>query len=204
LSAQGCEALDGGARKVDAFTMSTPQKVLFTVEDYTSLPETGPRYQLVEGDLIVAPAPNRYHQQISGNLEFLLRAYLKEHPIGKIYDAPFDVYLDDVNVFQPDILFVSKERHGILTDRGAEGAPDLVVEILSPSSARLDLDRKKKVYARHGVTEFWAISPETRQVQIYRLQEQVERPVAIHERIDTFESVLFPGLKIDAGEVFAE
>jgi Uma2 family endonuclease len=94
--------------------MATPQQVLFTAEDYKNLPETGPRCQLVEGDLIAAPAPNRYHQDISRNLEFILCGYLKEHPIGKVYDAPFDVYLDDHNVFQPDILFVSKERAGIL------------------------------------------------------------------------------------------
>jgi Uma2 family endonuclease len=184
--------------------MATPQEVLFTAEDYKNLPETGPRYQLVQGDLIVAPAPNRYHQEISGNLEFIFRAYLKEHPIGKVYHAPFDVYLDEHNIFQPDILFVSKERSGILTRQGAEGAPDLIIEILSPSSARLDLDRKRKVYARHGVIELWIIVPETRQVQVYRLQEQPNRPSAIYERTDAFESPLLPALRLEAAEIFAE
>jgi Uma2 family endonuclease len=184
--------------------MATAQQVLFTAEDYRNLPETGPRYQLVEGDLIVSPAPNRYHQDISRNLEFILCAYLKEHPIGKLYHAPFDVYLDEHNVFQPDILFVSKERFGILIPQGAEGAPDLIVEILSPSSARLDLDQKKKIYARHGVTELWIVVPETRQVQVYRLQENPARPSAIYERTDVFESPLLPGLRIHAAEIFAE
>jgi Uma2 family endonuclease len=184
--------------------MPTPQQVQFTVEDYQNLPETGPRYQLVEGDLLVAPAPNRHHQEILGNLHFLIRAYLDEHPVGKIYATPFDVHLDDLNVLQPDLLFVSRERYSILTERGASGAPNLVVEILSPSTARLDLDRKKKLYARHGVVEFWAIVPETRQVQIYRLQEKPERPTAIHEQIDEFQSPLLPGLTISASRIFAE
>jgi Uma2 family endonuclease len=184
--------------------MATPQQVLFTAQDYKNLPETGPRYQLVDGNLIVAPAPNRYHQDISRNLEFILCAYLKKHPIGKMYHAPFDVYLDEHNVFQPDILFVSKERAGILTDQGAEGAPELIVEILSPSTAQLDLDRKKKVYAQHRVIELWIIVPETRQVQIYRLQEHPGRPSAIYERADVFESILLPGLRLEAAEIFAQ
>jgi Uma2 family endonuclease len=188
----------------EAENMAKAHQVLFTAEDYRNLPETGPRYQLVEGDLIMAPSPNRYHQEISRNLEFILCAYLKENPIGKVYHAPFDVYLDEHNVPQPDILFVSKERYGILTPQGAAGAPELIVEILSPSTARLDLDQKRKTYARHGVIELWIIVPETRQVQIYRLQEQPERPAAIYERADVFESPLLPGLRIQAADVFAE
>ena len=152
----------------------------------------------------MAPAPNRYHQDISGNLVFILRNHLKKHPLGKVYTAPFDVYLDEHNTFQPDILFVSKERLGILTEQGAEGAPELIVEILSPGTARLDLDRKRKVYVRHRVIELWIIVPETRQVQIYRLQEQPERPSAIYERTDIFESALLPGLRISSAEIFAE
>ncbi len=87
-----------------ASLVSTVAIPLLTVENYKILPETGPRYQLIEGDLYMAPAPNRYHQDISRNLEYILLDYLEEHPIGKLYDAPFDVYLDDYNVFQPDIL----------------------------------------------------------------------------------------------------
>src|SRR5437588_6676657 len=105
---------------------------LLTAHHYRLLPENGPRYQLIEGALYMAPAPNRYHQDISRNLEYILLDYLEEHPIGKLYDAPFDVYFDKHNVFQPDIVFVSKSRLSILTKAGAEGAPDFVVEILSP------------------------------------------------------------------------
>ena len=102
-----------------------------TAEDYRLLPEAGPRYQLIEGDLFMAPAPNRYHQDISGYIHFLLRAYLEKHRVGKLYGAPFDVFLDEINVYQPDLVFISKQNFSVLTDAGAVGAPDLVVEILS-------------------------------------------------------------------------
>jgi len=184
--------------------MAIPQELLFTREDYCALPDAGPRYQLVEGDLLVAPAPNRYHQDISRNLQFILCSYLKEHPIGKLYNAPFDVYLDDINVFQPDILVVSNTRRSILVPAGAEGAPDLAVEILSPSNAALDREKKRKVYARCGVIELWILSPESRTLQVYRLQEDPATPVLIRGEHETIETSLLPGLKVDLREVFAE
>jgi Uma2 family endonuclease len=115
-----------------------------TVGNYKLLPETGPRYQLIQGDLYLAPAPNRFHQEISRNLQFELHSYLKRNPIGKLFDAPFDVYLDEVNVFQPEINIVLHERLAILTEQGAEGAPELVEKILSPETLRLDLANKKR------------------------------------------------------------
>ena len=88
-----------------------------TVENYKLLPETGPRYQLIQGDLYMAPAPNRFHQEISRNLQFELHSYLMRNRIGKLLNAPFDVYLDEINVFQPDIIVVLKERLGTLSGR---------------------------------------------------------------------------------------
>ena len=110
-----------------------------TVENYKLLPETGPRYQLIQGDLYMAPAPNRFHQEISRNLQFELHSYLKRNPIGKIFDAPFDVYLDEINVFQPDILIVLNERLGILTEEGAEGAPELIRQLGKEDNLSTDL-----------------------------------------------------------------
>jgi len=177
---------------------------LLTVENYKILPETGPRYQLIEGDLCMAPAPNRYHQEISFNLEYVLRQYIEQHPIGKVYHAPFDVYLDEYNVFQPDVLFVSNERRQILTDAGAEGAPDFVVEILSPKTARLDRDNKRRVYATTGVRELWIITPEPRTIEVYLLGQDAANPAATYGAEDTFESALFPGLLFNAATIFAQ
>jgi Uma2 family endonuclease len=164
-----------------------------TVQNYKLLPETGPRYQLIQGDLYMAPAPNRFHQEISRNLEFALQNYLKQSPIGKLFYAPFDVYLDEINVFQPDIIIVLNERLGILTEEGAEGAPDLVVEILSPKTRRLDLVNKKQEYARAGVKELWIIDPEPRTVTMHRFNPDGNEMVTeLHEN-QTLASPLLAG-----------
>ncbi len=151
----------------------------------------------------MAPAPNRYHQDISRNLEYILLDYLEEHPVGTLYDAPFDVYLDNTNVFQPDILVVSNARRRILTDEGAQGAPDFVVEILSPKTAKLDLVNKRRQYARHGVAELWIIDPAAKTIAVHRFAENPDAPVAVVHEGEPIQSPLFPGLQIDTKRVFA-
>jgi Uma2 family endonuclease len=173
-----------------------------TAEEYRLLPETGPRYQLIEGELHMAPAPDRYHQDISGNIYFLLRRFLEKHPLGKLYDAPFDVYLGEHDAFQPDLLFVSKARLDILTDTGAEGAPDFVVEILSKRTARLDKSPKKKIYAATGVKELWIVDPWKRTIEVFWLPASAEHPRAVYSEKDTFTSPCFPGLRVSAAEIF--
>jgi Uma2 family endonuclease len=179
-----------------------PEAPPLTVEHYKNLPETGPRYQLIEGDLYMAPAPDRYHQDISRNLEFILLNYLKERPLGVLYDAPFDVYLSETDVFQPDIVVVFNANLSLLTDAGCEGPPDFVVEILSPRTRRLDLENKKRVYARLGVKELWIIDPEPREVLVYRFAENVSEPVERFDESGIGTSPLLPGLAIELKEVF--
>lgn len=182
--------------------MSAIQAAPLTVEDYRLLPEGGPRYQLIEGDLFMAPAPNRYHQDISGNICFLLAKHLEKHPLGKLYTAPFDVYFDEINVHQPDVVFVSNKNKSILTHAGAEGAPDFVVEILSPKTAELDKKPKRRVFARSGVNELWIIDPEMKLVHVYFLQKDADRPAATYSEKDIFTSPHFPGLKISGAKIF--
>jgi Uma2 family endonuclease len=173
-----------------------------TVENYKLLPETGPRYQLIQGDLYMAPAPNRFHQEISRNLQFELHSYLKGNPIGKLFNAPFDVYLDEINVFQPDILVVLNERLGILTEEGAEGAPDLVIEILAPKTRRLDLANKNQECARAGVKELWIIDPIPRTIVIHQFAlDGVERIRQVDEE-NTLSTDLLPGLTLAARTIF--
>jgi Uma2 family endonuclease len=179
-----------------------PEAPPLTVAEYKLLPETGPRYQLIEGDLYMAPAPNRYQQTISRNLEYILMRYLEEHPIGELYHAPFDVYLSNVDVFQPDILFVSNDNRRILTDAGAEGPPDLVVEVLSPKTRNLDLIQKCRVYAREGVRELWILDPEPQTVLVYRFEEDLSNPVVTKTAKETLTSPIFPGLEIVLEKVF--
>ncbi len=173
-----------------------------TVRDYRELPEGPPHYQLIEGDLYMSPSPNRYHQHISRNIEFVLMKYLEAHPSGIVYHAPFDVELTDLNVYQPDIVFVRNAHRSILTDQGAGGAPDVVVEILSPRTSRFDLGVKREVYARTGVEELWIVDPDAKRLMVYRLQENADSPHATHGETATFTSPLFPGLTFLTTEFF--
>jgi Uma2 family endonuclease len=180
---------------------TAPHPLLFTVEDYRELGEGPPRYQLIEGEIVTAPAPSRYHQDVSRNLAFILMRYLAQHPIGTLYIAPFDVFLDDLNAYQPDIVFVSNARKKILEDDGAHGAPDLVVEILSPSTTRLD-KRKRAHFAKHGTREFWQIDPHLQQIQRFDFARDAAKPIQLIDEAEVFESPLFPGLKLSSEEIF--
>jgi len=176
----------------------------FTAHDYYRLPEAGPRYQLIEGELHMAPAPNRYHQTISRNIEKILLDFLDDHPLGIVYNAPFDVQLTDTNVYQPDVLFLRQERRSLLTEQGIQGAPDLVVEILSPKTVAWDTGVKRDQFARCGTDEMWIVDPEAREIQVFHLQENADSPQKTVKRDGIFESRVLPGLSIPAALVFQE
>jgi Uma2 family endonuclease len=184
--------------------MSSIEIEKFTADDYRRMPETGPRYQLINGELRMSPAPNRFHQVISKNLQFIIQSYLASHPLGDLYNAPFDVYLSVHDVFQPDLCYVVQERFNILTDAGMEGAPDFVVEILSPGTAALDKREKRAHYAKFGVKELWIIDPELRRIHVYHLTENPNKPRETFDEGDTFESPFFPGLMFDVDRIFVD
>jgi len=176
---------------------------LLTVEDYRATPD-GTRYRLVEGELyLMAPAPDLFHQSIAGNIFPLLSRHLekKPHP-GKVFIAPCDVYLDDNNVVQPDVFFVSNARAKLLADDGIRGAPDLVIEVLSPATARLDKTTKRRVYARTGVREMWLVDPILLQIHLNDYARDPKKAVRILEDDETFETAVLPGLAVAAAEVF--
>lgn len=175
---------------------------LITRHDYQDMPEGPPYYQVIEGDLVMSPSPNTFHQYIAGNIYFLFRRYLDKHPVGEVFIAPLDVFLSDVNVYQPDVMFISNQRKSIITDHGMEGAPDLVVETLSPGTARFDKGSKRKIYARTGVQELWLVDPEAKTIQVYLLPKEVETPAATYGPNATFTSSLLPGLKIKTAWIF--
>jgi Uma2 family endonuclease len=175
---------------------------LLTVEDYRATPD-GTSYQLVEGELyLMSPAPSRFHQDIVLNIAEILRTFLRNNPLGKVYISPIDVHLDDHNVVQPDVLFVSVGRLGILTDDGVHGAPDLAVEVISPAHAQLDKTAKRRVYARHGVKELWLIDPTLRQIHLYEFSRDPAKAVRILDDDESFGSALLPGLTIAGSDVF--
>ncbi len=139
---------------------------IYTFKDYLKLPEGSP-YQLIEGELIMSPSPNSYHQTISKNLEFILIGYTKANKSGIVLDAPIDVYIDEKNVFQPDIIFISKENKSILRKKGIVGAPDLVIEILSVSTMGYDEIVKKNIYLEAGVKEYITVNPSEKIIKTY-------------------------------------
>lgn len=181
--------------------MSAPQIELFTAADYRTMPADGKRYQLIEGELIVAPAPNTFHQIVQGNLFYILKSYLLRHPIGSLLGAPYDVYLDEHNVYQPDILYLTHEHAARIQHEGIHGAPDLVVEILSPSTAGLDR-RKREHFAAAGTVEFWQVDPAVRQIQRFVFAENQAKPVALIDEPETFTSPMFPDLTLLTAEIF--
>jgi len=149
-------------------TLEHPPRTLMEV--FQGLPE-GTLAQLIENSIIMTPAPLDIHQKILNEINYLLLSFVKQHQLGEIRVAPYDVYLDRKNAFQPDIIFVSKNRLDMIKEDGLHGAPDLVVEVLSPSTAKYDLDEKKDVYERYGVKEYWIVDPATKSTQGYMLKD---------------------------------
>jgi Uma2 family endonuclease len=131
----------------------------------------GALYQLLNGELIMSPSPNRQHQKLILKLGSLILKWCEEKNIGEVYVAPCDVFMDDENVVQPDLFFFTSNRLHFLSDRGAEAAPDLVIELLSPSNAYYDLRYKLDLYEKFGVQEYYIVDPEDNTVMAYRLQE---------------------------------
>jgi Uma2 family endonuclease len=179
-----------------------PHAPSLTEEDYYNLPDNGMRYQLIEGELYMAPAPNLYHQTISGNLEFIFRAYLEQNPLGILLHAPFDVVFHGESIWQPDIFVVLNANRHILKEQRCEGVPDFIIEILSQNNRELDLHTKRTIYARQGVTEYWIIDPEAKEILIYRFDENINEPVTRIKSPVKATSSLFPGLTIALEAIF--
>ena len=137
--------------------MAIPNPIVkFTYQDYLNTSEDK-RYELLDGDLFTIATPGELHQSVSAQLGWRLVQFASEDNSGRVYHAPFDVVLSDTDVVQPDLLFVSNERDHIITPENIQGAPDLVVEILSSSTATRDRTFKRTLYARHGVKEYWMV-----------------------------------------------
>lgn len=141
---------------------------LYTVEDVRALPDDGNRYETIDGELFVTPAPATRHQAALRELIVLLTGYIKRFGLGALYPAPTDVVLSQLTLVEPDVLFVREQRRGTITEREVTAAPDLAIEILSPSTARTDRGRKRALYQSAGVAEYWIVDLEQRQVEVWR------------------------------------
>lgn len=172
-----------------------------TVEEYRQRPEEA-GVQLIDGSLAMAPSPTLFHQDIVRNLVVLLVQHVRAHGLGRVCVAPLDVYLSGRDVLEPDVMFVANENAAILQADGVHGAPDLVIEVLSPTTARLDSGRKRELYRLHGVKELWLVDPLRRQIQRHDFRHHPEPSVESIGEAGSFASPLLPGLTIPAVEVF--
>ncbi len=180
------------------------EPVQLTYEDYLRFPDDGRRHELIDGEHLVTPAPTSRHQEICVELIARIRTHLRGQPVGKLYTSPIDVVLSDRDVVQPDVLFVSNERREIVGDR-VNGAPDLLVEIVSPSTRRADHVTKRHLYDRAGVREYWIVDPEIEVVKVYRRSDNGTFPKVAEpsrEGGGVLETPLLPGFALPLTDLF--
>lgn len=173
---------------------------IFTADDLAQLPEDGKRYEILGGDLAVSPSPNRKHQNVIRRLSAFFIA-VESQGYGRWYPAPFDVVLDDYNVVEPDLLFVRTEHRERVTEAHVQGPPDLIVEVLSPSTRERDLGVKAHLYARFGVNEYWVVDPDAKTLTAYQLTSAGYEPHGPLRCGETFVSPLFPDTALSIADV---
>jgi Uma2 family endonuclease len=180
-----------------------PGRKTYTVDDYLAVPDEYPRYELLEGEMIEMVSPTSRHQRVLFRLSGLLDVYCRAHQLGEVFIAPLDVILSRTVVVQPDIFFIAQSRRAALVGDRITGAPDLLIEILSPSTGARDLNQKRKLYARAGVAEYWIVDPDDATIEIQRLQGKVLSTHALFGAGETLTSPLLAGLSLTLDEVFA-
>jgi Uma2 family endonuclease len=180
-------------------------QVRYTYADLEAFPEgDGKRYEIIDGELFVTPSPILRHQEVLRNLVVRIQSHLDEDPRGTLFFAPLDVVFSDDNVVEPDLFYISKARAERMTRKNIQGAPDLVVEVLSESTRRTDEIRKRKLFERHDVLEYWIVDPELDTVKIFRKREgRFERAAELSQEAgDTLSTPLLPGLELPLTRVF--
>ena len=174
-----------------------------TYEDYLKTSDDE-RWELLNGELVMAPSRDTVHQGVLTHLAALLYTFVQESDLGRVYAAPTDVVLSDTNVVQPDLLFVSREREQIITHANVQGAPDLAVEIVSPSTDERDRTVKRKLYAEHGVKEYWLVDPDAMTVTVLVLGENAFEEAGTYRKGQTLTSPTLKGFRVDVDDIFRD
>jgi Uma2 family endonuclease len=176
--------------------------VPYTYREYCYLPNDGRRYEIIDGDLFATPAPSTMHQTVSRRLLYALMSQLELPGIAYIFDAPYDVILAETTVVEPDLAIIRKSRRSSISERGFEGPPDVVVEILSSSTRGNDVVLKKAAYARAGIQEYWIVDPDLDHVEVFRLKETSYDQGVLFDRSATLTSPSFPEVSIPLVPIF--
>jgi len=191
--------------KIITFSHPETTSDLLTYDDYKTFPDNdGIRKEIIEGDLFMTPAPSTKHQSILRELSFLFYDFVKKNKLGEILFAPCDVVLSRINIVQPDLIFISKKNLQILTDLNVQGAPDLVVEIISPSSKDADQIYKKRIYEKFGIKEYWIVDPDEETVEIWTLKNKKYHLATKAKKPQIIKSRLLPEMKIDLSKIYLE
>ena len=177
-------------------------QVRLTYEDYVELPDDK-RYEIIDGELYEMTAPTLRHQVLLGNLFIIFKPHVRRQRLGSVYMAPVDVIFAGGDIVQPDLVFVSEARRHIMQDHAIVGAPDLVIEILSPSTAAHDRNRKTDLYARYGVAEYWMVDTETETIEVRRLRDGEYGDAEIYDS-GLVSTPLIPGIEVRLEDVFAQ
>jgi Uma2 family endonuclease len=181
--------------------------VKLTYDDFVLFPDDGKRHELIDGEHYVTPSPNIRHQRISGNLHLLIGTWLEEHPTGQLFYALLDVVFSNVDVVEPDLLYMSNERAAqVMTSLHVKGVPELVIEIASPGTRKRDETIKRRLYERFGVTEYWVVDPDLDLIRIYRRNgEHFDRAAELsRERGDELTTPMLQGLELPLERIFRE
>jgi Uma2 family endonuclease len=165
-----------------------PARKRWTYAEFARLPDReGARQEVICDELVVTPAPSLHHQRIAGRLFVELFQFVENERLGEVFPAPLDVLLGEGDYLEPDIVFVRAERSGdLLSDRGVEGPPDLVVEILSPATEARDRGIKLDRYAQFGVAEYWIVDPDAKSIEVYDLKGESTNPT-VYRQEDLFQ-----------------
>lgn len=180
---------------------SMPEPRLLTYEDLATFPDDGLRRELLEGELLVSPSPVVRHQRIVGRLFFALESHVREHGGGEVFTAPLDVVLSQITVLEPDVFVVTDAQREIIEIKNVPGAPALVIEVLS--DARIDRVRKRDLYAKYAVPEYWVVDPEADRVEVHHLAGDAYAKPELFEAGDALTTSALPGLSVDLAALFA-
>jgi Uma2 family endonuclease len=194
----------GPSAILGSVTATTRPRLALTYEDYALLPQDGRRWELVAGDLVVSPAPTSQHQAVVFELSGQFREQLRNRKLARVLPSPIDVIFDETNTVQPDLVVVKLARKSIITRRGIDGVPDLVVEVVSPHNPAQDLVLKRHLYERFRVPEYWLVDPDERSVQVLSLEGRSYVETVSLRVKGVVRSQVFRSLKVSLEEVFAE
>ncbi len=164
----------------------------------------GAYYELLNGEIVARNSPTWQHQAIVANLIYLIKSFIMPNNLGKVFGSPLDVILDDQNAPQPDVLFIRRDRLFILDNRDnvVHGAPDLVIEVISPTSIRRDRSQKMKIYEQFGVREYWLVDPKNQSVEVYQMQANRYEMTSVAAETGQIESSVLEGIDLDVNRVF--